>query len=105
MGSWKNGCFWVVFCGEFVVDCVVNVGKGARNFLDETLTAAMAGNPVPVASSRPYGCSLKYARWILSRMIELVRHSDRSAAEWRNLLFARTGNHLTHRVVSHRIVY
>jgi len=36
--------------------------KGARNYLNETLTAAMAGKPVPVASTRPYGCSVKYAR-------------------------------------------
>jgi AhpC/TSA family len=35
--------------------------KGARNYLNETLTAAMAGKPVPVASTRPYGCSVKYA--------------------------------------------
>jgi peroxiredoxin len=35
--------------------------KGARNYLKEALTAAMAGNPVPVASTRPYGCSVKYA--------------------------------------------
>jgi hypothetical protein len=36
--------------------------KGARNYLNETLTAAMAGKPVSVASTRPYGCSVKYAR-------------------------------------------
>jgi hypothetical protein len=36
--------------------------KSARNYLNETLTAAMAGKPVPVASTRPYGCSVKYAR-------------------------------------------
>jgi hypothetical protein len=35
--------------------------KGARNYLSETLTAAMAGKPVQVASTRPYGCSVKYA--------------------------------------------
>jgi hypothetical protein len=35
--------------------------KGARNYLNETLTAATAGKPVPVASTRPYGCSVKYA--------------------------------------------
>ena len=35
--------------------------KGARNYLNETLTAAMAGKPVSVASTRPYGCSVKYA--------------------------------------------
>jgi hypothetical protein len=36
--------------------------KGARNYLNETLTAAMSGKPVAVASTRPYGCSVKYAR-------------------------------------------
>jgi peroxiredoxin len=35
--------------------------KGARNYLNETLTAAMAGKPVAVATTRPYGCSVKYA--------------------------------------------
>ena len=35
--------------------------KGARNYLNEVLTAAMAGKPVPIASTRPYGCSVKYA--------------------------------------------
>ena len=35
--------------------------KGARNYLNEALTAAMAGQPVPTASTRPYGCSVKYA--------------------------------------------
>jgi hypothetical protein len=35
--------------------------KGARNYLNETLTAAMSGKPVPIASTRPYGCSVKYA--------------------------------------------
>lgn len=34
--------------------------KGARNYLNEALNAAMAGKPVPVASTRPYGCSVKY---------------------------------------------
>jgi AhpC/TSA family len=35
--------------------------KGARNYLNETLTAAKSGKPVAVASTRPYGCSVKYA--------------------------------------------
>jgi hypothetical protein len=35
--------------------------KGARNYLNETLTAAMAGRPIQMASTRPYGCSVKYA--------------------------------------------
>ncbi len=34
--------------------------KGARNYLNEALNAAMAGKPVAVASTRPYGCSVKY---------------------------------------------
>ena len=35
--------------------------KGARNYINETLTAAMAGKPLQVESTRPYGCSVKYA--------------------------------------------
>jgi hypothetical protein len=35
--------------------------KGADNYLNDALTAAIAGKPVPVASTRPYGCSVKYA--------------------------------------------
>jgi hypothetical protein len=35
--------------------------KGARNYLNEALTDAMAGKPITVASTRPYGCSVKYA--------------------------------------------
>jgi hypothetical protein len=34
--------------------------KGARNYLNEALTAAMSGQPIQVASTRPYGCSVKY---------------------------------------------
>ena len=34
---------------------------GARNYVSEALTAAMAGKPVAVAVTRPYGCSVKYA--------------------------------------------
>ena len=32
----------------------------AHNYLNEALNAAMAGKPVPIASTRPYGCSVKY---------------------------------------------
>jgi thioredoxin-related protein len=35
--------------------------KTAHNYLNEVLTAAMAGKPVPVSVTRPYGCSVKYA--------------------------------------------
>jgi hypothetical protein len=35
--------------------------KGARNYLNETLAEAMSNQPIQVASTRPYGCSVKYA--------------------------------------------
>ena len=35
--------------------------KGANNYLNAALNAAMSGKPVPVATTRPYGCSVKYA--------------------------------------------
>jgi hypothetical protein len=35
--------------------------KGADNYLNDALNAAMAGKPVAIESTRPYGCSVKYA--------------------------------------------
>jgi len=35
--------------------------RGAKNYVDEALTAAMAGKAVPTPYTRPYGCSVKYA--------------------------------------------
>ncbi len=35
--------------------------KGADNYLNDALNAAMAGKPVAVAVTKPYGCSVKYA--------------------------------------------
>ena len=35
--------------------------KGADNYLNDALKAAMSGKPIQVASTRPYGCSVKYA--------------------------------------------
>jgi thioredoxin-related protein len=35
---------------------------GATNYVKAALEQAMAGKPVAVATSRPYGCSVKYAR-------------------------------------------
>jgi hypothetical protein len=35
--------------------------KIADNYLSDALTAAMAGKPVAVAVTKPYGCSVKYA--------------------------------------------
>jgi hypothetical protein len=34
--------------------------KGADNYLNDALNAAMVGKPVAVAVTRPYGCSVKY---------------------------------------------
>jgi peroxiredoxin len=34
--------------------------SGAKNYIDAALTEAMAGKPVSMPSSRPYGCSVKY---------------------------------------------
>jgi peroxiredoxin len=36
--------------------------KGAKNYVSAALTKAMAGQPVEVASTRPYGCSIKYGQ-------------------------------------------
>jgi AhpC/TSA family len=35
--------------------------NGAKNYVSQALSEAMAGKPVSVATSRPYGCSVKYA--------------------------------------------
>jgi hypothetical protein len=35
--------------------------KGAKNYVSAALREAMAGQTVEVASTRPYGCSVKYA--------------------------------------------
>ena len=35
--------------------------KGADNYVNDALTAALAGKPVAVGYTRPYGCSVKYA--------------------------------------------
>jgi len=34
--------------------------KAARNYVRAALTEAIAGKPVTVASTSPYGCSIKY---------------------------------------------
>ena len=34
--------------------------KGAKNYVNEALNAAMAGKPVAVAVTKPYGCSVHY---------------------------------------------
>lgn len=34
----------------------------SKNYVDEALTEAMGGHPVETATTRPYGCSVKYAQ-------------------------------------------
>jgi peroxiredoxin len=34
---------------------------GARNYVSEALTEAMAGQPIAIPFTRPYGCAIKYA--------------------------------------------
>jgi hypothetical protein len=36
--------------------------NGAKNYVSEALNQAMAGKPVSEPTTRPYGCSVKYAR-------------------------------------------
>ena len=33
---------------------------GARNYVSQALTEAMAGKPVSIPTTKPYGCSVKY---------------------------------------------
>ena len=35
--------------------------KGADNYLNDALNAAMAGRPIAIQVTRPYGCDVKYA--------------------------------------------
>ena len=35
--------------------------RTARNYVREAVNALLAGQPVPVAETKPYGCSVKYA--------------------------------------------
>jgi hypothetical protein len=35
--------------------------NGAKNYVSDALKQAMAGQDVAVATTRPYGCSVKYA--------------------------------------------
>jgi len=34
--------------------------RGADNYVNDALTAAMAGKPIAMPFTRPYGCSVKY---------------------------------------------
>jgi hypothetical protein len=52
----------LIYAGAIDDKATTNTGdvKGAKNYVSAALTEAMAGQPVQVASTRPYGCSVKY---------------------------------------------
>jgi hypothetical protein len=52
----------LIYAGAIDNKATTDVGdvKGAKNYVSAALTEAMAGQPVQVASTRPYGCSVKY---------------------------------------------
>jgi peroxiredoxin len=52
----------LIYAGAIDDKATTDVGdvKGAKNYVSAALTEAMAGQPVQVASTRPYGCSVKY---------------------------------------------
>jgi peroxiredoxin len=52
----------LIYAGAIDDKATTNTGdvKSAKNYVSAALTEAMAGQPVQVASTRPYGCSVKY---------------------------------------------
>ena len=56
--------------GMLIYDCAIDDRPtpdpsdiaGATNYVSQALSEAMAGRPVSVAATRPYGCSVKYAQ-------------------------------------------
>jgi peroxiredoxin len=52
----------LVYQGAIDDDAAGAKGAGARNYVAEALDALVAGKPVPVAETKPYGCSVKYGR-------------------------------------------
>jgi hypothetical protein len=57
-----DGAGTLIYMGAIDDRPTANPGsvKGARNYVREALDAMTAGRPVAVASTRPYGCSVKY---------------------------------------------
>ena len=45
----------------YLVDTVEDL-EGATNYLVQAMTEAMAGNPVSLPTTQPYGCNVKYER-------------------------------------------
>ena len=61
-------CFVVAADGTLVYDGAIDNQpdpqhdpRTARNYVRESVDALLAGKPAPVAQTKPYGCSVKYA--------------------------------------------
>jgi peroxiredoxin len=52
---------FVVNKGTLVYDGAID-NRGDRNYVAETLDAVLAGRPVPLAKTQPFGCSVKYKK-------------------------------------------
>ena len=57
-----DGSGTVVYAGAIDDDATGDKGKQARNYVDEALDEVTAGQPVKLAETKPYGCSVKYAK-------------------------------------------
>lgn len=52
---------FVVHKGTLVYDGAID-DQGERNYIAEALDAVLADKPVPLAKTKPFGCSVKYAK-------------------------------------------
>ena len=57
-----DGTGTVVYEGAIDDDATGDKGKQARNYVAEALDEVTAGQPVKLAETKPYGCSVKYAK-------------------------------------------
>jgi peroxiredoxin len=57
-----DGTGTVVYEGAIDDDATGDKGKQARNYVAEALDEVTTGQPVKLAETRPYGCSVKYAK-------------------------------------------
>ena len=57
-----DGTGTVVYEGAIDDDATGDKGKQARNYVAEALDDVTAGQPVKLAETKPYGCSVKYAK-------------------------------------------
>ena len=57
-----DGTGTVVYEGAIDDDATGDKGKQARNYVAEALDDVTTGQPVKLAETKPYGCSVKYAK-------------------------------------------